>query len=408
MSATTARPVRPRSRSTLVLLLASVAIANVAYTILIPFVPVLSDRFGMSSLTIGIAFGGFAATKALAQPVGGRCADRLGARPTAVAGLVVAAAATGALAFAQSGTQVVSLRLLWGVGEGLALPALYQMTSSLGRLTNVGEARAMGWYGAAAVTGMTAGPGLLTLLSGLIDFRGAFLLGASLTLVSVGCVAFALRVPEPEPTAVGDSFTRADHGRRARSRPRPVRVLVVVAALGLADLANNFIYAALEPVVPLYAGRHLSASQRSISVIFFVGLMLFAAVSAIAARPIAKVGYLRATAAAFALQTLGLAITAVTDSLTVFAIAFLVVMAVQPAVYVAVRASVAEVGRHQQGMAFGWFGLVSDIGWIAGPIAASTALNTSGAHVFAGLALLAGVAAIGTAISRSRLALAPS
>src|SRR5437588_296571 len=102
--------------------LAAAGVQNVAYTILIPFVPTLQSDFRMSTLAIGVAFAGFTATKAAVQPFGGWIVDRFGARLVGGGALLVSTVAIGLLAFATSGEQVIVLRLLWGIGEGLAMP----------------------------------------------------------------------------------------------------------------------------------------------------------------------------------------------------------------------------------------------------------------------------------------------
>src|SRR5205823_7135195 len=145
---------------------------------------------------IGVAFAGLTATKAAVQPFGGWIVDRFGARLVGGGALLVSTVAIGLLAFATSGEQVIVLRLLWGIGEGLAMPALYGLVSSLGENTAQGAAKAMGWFGSAAVLGMTVGPGLVAVFSGILTFHRAFLLGGVLTLSSAVLVAVVAKPVE--------------------------------------------------------------------------------------------------------------------------------------------------------------------------------------------------------------------
>jgi len=391
---------RLSGRATLTVLLASVAIANMAYTILIPFVPTLSRQFQMGSLSIGLAFGGFAATKALMQPVGGWGADRFGARTTATAGLLIATGATGLLAVAESGSQIVMLRLIWGIGEGLAIPALYQLANILSRRAGVEPARALGWFGAAAVAGMTAGPGLVAIMSGIIDFRAAFLIGAGLTACSAVLIAYSMPRLDEVPSADSPRDEEAGEPSAGAAASRaPRSALLGVLGFGLADLVNNAIYAALEPVVPLYAESTLALEGRTVSIIFFIGLGLFAVVAAFAGGPVAKWGYKGTIAGTFGVQIAALLVCTWSSSPVAFTLAFWVVMAAQPLVYVAVRAGVAEIGRTRSGRAFGWFGLVSDLGWVLGPIAGSTLLPNLGPDLFAAMAGCAVAAVVGALVA---------
>jgi MFS family permease len=308
--------------------------------------------------------------------------DRFGARPVAVGGLALAAVATVAIAGTTTGSQVIGLRLLWGVGEGLSIPALYQLTGTLGRASGRGETTAMGWFGSAAVVGMTAGPGLVAVLSGHLSFHQVFVLGGTLTALSALLVSVAL--PRVERPAGDDPGSPA-----AGNRPAARALVLAVLALGTLDLINNLIYAALEPVVPLYAVGDLGTGRRTVSAVFFAGLAVFALVAAISAPVIRRTGVRQALTGSFAVQVAALAVAWRAGGFVLFAAGFVVLMAVQPLVYVAVRARIAEVGGDRAGSAFGWFGTISDLGWIIGPLVATGVLEAAGAGVFLALAVLA-------------------
>jgi MFS family permease len=245
----------PRVGVQLGALLAAAALSNVAYTILIPFVPTLQSRFGMGAVAVGVAFGGFAAAKALTQPFGGWAVDRLCARTVAVAGLILAAMATAALATAGRAIEVIGYRLLWGIGEGFAIPALYRLASTLGSRSVHGKARVLGWFGSAAVVGMTLGPGVIAVFADTLTFRTAFALGAVLTASAAAVLRCTVerdlgRTPAPQSEATSP-------GGAARA-VGPRLLVPVVVGFGLLDFVNNFVYAALEPVLPLYARHHRS------------------------------------------------------------------------------------------------------------------------------------------------------
>ncbi|MEV4473144.1 MFS transporter [Nonomuraea sp. NPDC049504] len=372
-------------RLRLVALLGAVGVANVAYTVLIPFVPTLNTVFQMSAVLIGVAFAGFAATKALCQPLGGWLVDRIGGRTIAIAGLAVTAAATGALAMATTSGQVVVCRFVWGIGEGLAMPALYRLTAQLGTESGHGSDRTLGWFGTAAVAGMTVGPGLIAALSGVIDFRSAFAGGAVLTVLATVLVALAFRrTGRPAQRQPSGDAPRAPAERLSRL---PLIPLVVV--LGLLDLANNAVYAALEPLFPLHGTGPLGAGERAVSLSFFAGLAVFAAFSWVGGRVMHLSRRFPLAAAVFAVQAAALAVAWLTGAYGVFTAAFIGLMAVQPLVYVNMRAVIGRLGEGRQGWAFGWFGLISDLGWVAGPLVATAAYQVFGGGSFALLAVVA-------------------
>ncbi|MDF8263218.1 MFS transporter [Luteipulveratus flavus] len=368
MTAPTSAPSRVR-RTALPRLLFAVALANMAYTVLVPFVPLLADRFDMSPLQIGVAFGGFAAAKAVVQPFGGRLVDRWGGLPVSVGGLCLAATATLALATSTNATSIVAFRVLWGIGEGFAMPGLYQLTSQLGQRSSIGRAKALGRFGAAAVIGMTAGPGLVAAFSGTITFKTAFIIGAAMTYLSAALI-LTERADLTQDNPDSSSSKASDDGPTGNAGTSQQKILLAALALGAADLFNNFIYAALEPIYPLHLSEVLHASQTTIEVTFFCGLGIFAIGSFFAGALVERWGARRSAAAAFIVQTVALLIGAIAAMTGMFVTSFFVVMAAQPIVYVALRTSVTQLTEGHEGTAFGWFGLASDIGWILGPIVA--------------------------------------
>jgi DHA1 family multidrug resistance protein-like MFS transporter len=367
-------------RARLVGLLIAAGVQNVAYTILIPFVPTLQDQFHMTALAIGVAFAGFTATKALAQPLGGWAVDRFDARLAGTTGLLLAAIATGALAYVSSGEQIVGLRLLWGLGEGLAMPAVYRLVSRLGEDTKQGAAKAMGWFGSAAVLGMTVGPGLVAIFSSVLTFQRAFLLGSALMLASAVLLAFIARPPASSTRSYGTPTTP--------ERPLSRRLLLVFG-VGLLDLINNFVYSAIEPILPLYAHNRLGVDQRTISLLFFFGLLLFALASPAGGAIASRIPALKLVTAALLVQLAALCLPTLVPGISTLAMGFLALMTAQPLVYVALRAVLTQISRTNQGTTFGWFGLISDLGWVLGPLIMTGLLGVLDSLIFAVLGALA-------------------
>ncbi|AUX24485.1 uncharacterized protein SOCEGT47_050230 [Sorangium cellulosum] len=366
-------------------LLVAAALCNVAYTILIPFVPTLQHRFGMTPAAIGLTFGAFSATKALAQPLGGWTVDRLCARTVAVAGLLVSAAATAALAGARDTGEVIGYRILWGLGDGFAAPALYRLASALGERDGH-EARVLGWFGSAAVVGMALGPGVVAAFADTLTFPAAFALGAALT-TGAAVVLWCAVAPD-----LGRAPARHHGADLPESAPasRPGTWLTVVG-FGLLDFVNNFIYAALEPTLPLYATRTLRLDARTVSLLFFVGLAASAAIYAIGGRPVQQHGERAVATIALFVQAAALTAAGASAVAGVLAASFVLLMISQPLVYVAARSGVTAVSGRGQGRAFGLFGLISDLGWVTGPIVVTPLLNTMGGSVLLLLALLAAI-----------------
>lgn len=107
---------------------ATVALHNLAMYSLLLVVPLLADRrLGLGEGAAGLLVGSMTVAMMVSAPVGGYLADRFGRRVPAVAGSVLAAVATGAMAViidAPGTAAVAALLALAGLGVGLAGAAL--------------------------------------------------------------------------------------------------------------------------------------------------------------------------------------------------------------------------------------------------------------------------------------------
>lgn len=374
-------------------LLLSAAMMNVAYTMLVPLVPELTGRFQMSALEVAAAFSGFALAKALAQPIGGILVDRT-SRPQLIgfAGLTLTTVTVVGLAFATAGWQVLSWRLAWGVAEGITMPVLYQLASSLGAGSRFGTARVMGWFGGCCTAGMVLGPAVVGLLHPFLGFTGVFLAGAAVTLIG-GLLLLGLRAA-PEPVAAPPP--------EPAGRGRAVRTLVLLVGLfAVVDLVNNALFAALEPVVPLHLDDVTGNGVAYTSVIYTAGLAVFMTVALTCARFVESRPLLVISAYAFGAEAIGLTAVGLFDGVVAMCAGLLLFMTAQPVLYLVARQGVNLVPRHQLGRAFGAFGLVSDIGFILGPVLGAVAYAGLGTPAFLVMAVVAAVSAVGVALLRT-------
>lgn len=371
------------ARTQLAALLAAAVITNVAYTILIPFVPMLEQQFAMTGLEVGGIFAGFAITKALLQPAGGALVDRYEARAVAGGGLLTSAAAMLLLSSAQTAEHVIILRIAWGVGEGVTVPALFRLCFTIHPHDPAAQGRVIGWFGSAEVAGMAAGPALVGMFEQILGFRGIVLVAAGVTvtgaLILIRCMGSS--------KAHAHLATDAD---RAQQQDVPgleattIPLFVIVGAMAVVDFVNNFVYSALEPALPLYVSDQFVevSPLRYISILFFLGLLTFSAVAALSGPALNRMGLPRLMSTAFAVATVGFITQAIATGPIAMGAGFLVFMISQPLVYTAARAVIAAVPKHRQGRTFGYFGLISEFGWVFGPLAGATMTRTLGPEMF--------------------------
>jgi DHA1 family multidrug resistance protein-like MFS transporter len=384
-------------RAKIAALLLSAAMMNVAYTVLIPLVPALSDRFHLSPFEIAAAFGGFALAKALAQPLGGILVDRVD-NPALLGfvGLGMTAGSIVGLAFAGAGWQILAWRLAWGVAEGLTMPVLYRLASALGSESEYGTSKVMGWFGAACAGGMVIGPLLVGALYPFLGFTGVFLTGAAVT--AAGGVLLLLGMRHSLRTKQESESDTGQDGVATGATMRLVAVLVGLFAV--VDLVNNAVFAAMEPVLPLHLDHVTGDGVAFTSVIFSIGLAVFMVGTMASSRVVDRKPLLVVAGVSFGVETVGLAVLGLTDGIVALCAGFLLFMAAQPVLYMVARQGVNLVPRHQLGRAFGAFGLVSDIGFIVGPLVGALVYDWTGSGVF--LALAAVTAVTGVALFAAR------
>src|SRR5438128_1134592 len=93
-------------------------------TFVFPFLAFFLTARGLDPLQVGLAISLFGAGGAIASPIGGHLADRIGRRPTILGALVVTALSAAALGALSSTTAIVAVVFLFGVFSHLAQPAI--------------------------------------------------------------------------------------------------------------------------------------------------------------------------------------------------------------------------------------------------------------------------------------------
>jgi MFS family permease len=189
-----------------------------------------------SLLTLGLLLAVYDGAEVALKPVFGSLADRIGARPVLLGGLLAFAAASAAFVLAGNPAWVGLARFGQGAAAAAFSPAAGVLVS---RLTPPGgQGRGFGRYGAWKGLGYTLGP----LLGGVLIAAGGYtLLFATLAALAVVVAGWAmLRVPGVAPLP-RTRQTVADLARRLSS-PGFVRpTLALAAATGALSVGVGFL-----------------------------------------------------------------------------------------------------------------------------------------------------------------------
>jgi MFS family permease len=245
-----------------------------------------------SLLTLGFLLALYDGAEVLLKPVFGTIADRIGARPVLLAGLVGFAVASGVYVAADSAGWLWVARL----GQGAAASAFSPSASALvARLNPAAKhGRAFGSYGFYKSIGYTLGPLLGGALVWLGGFRLLFAVMTVLALVVAGWALLAVPVVPPLPRT---RQTVLDLARRITDPLflRPTAALagataalsvgvgflpVTGAAAGLGTVATGAavsVLAATAALVQPRAGRALDAGRITARAGLAAGLLIAAA-----------------------------------------------------------------------------------------------------------------------------------
>lgn len=186
-----------------------------------------------SLLTLGMLLAVYDGAEVLLKPVFGTIADRIGARPVLIAGLVGFALASATYVVADSAGWLWAARL----GQGAAASAFSPAASALVSRLNPGSkyGRAFGSYGFYKSIGYTLGP----LIGGALVWLGGFrLLFAVMTVLGLAVAGWALLVVPAVPPLPRARQTVLDLVRRVAEPAflRPTAALAGTMLPGLAGL----------------------------------------------------------------------------------------------------------------------------------------------------------------------------
>jgi MFS family permease len=387
------------------LIIVAIAGMNIGYTAILPFLPQLQRELGLGPVMLTVFLLAYPVAKIISQwALGGRLTDRWGPAPTAAVAWLGGAAGMALIAVADGGALAVAGRLVWGAGTGLGIPAIYRATGMMADHYQVPVSRLRSIVGAGAVLTLAAGPAVAGVVHLFAGFRVVRLIGAGLSVAGAATVVYAMRLPTtpartsaPVTAPVPGSPEPAGRGRgRGRAWVLP---LFVFASY---ELILNLMFAAAEPLVPLYvAGGEEDPTGRS-ALILGVGLGVWVVSTLLSARVSER---LRSPAAGtVSLLVLAVSCLAMSEigELGIGLIAFMVFMVAQGHGYLVARDGIDKY-TDASGTVWGRFNATADIGFLLGPIVAVAAHTWVGHLAFPVVGVIALAAAGAFALAAGRL-----
>jgi MFS family permease len=293
----------------LIILFIIAFVDTVGAAMVVPILPFYAVRHGASAFLVGLLVAAFSIAQLVSAPAWGRLSDRVGRRPTLLAGLVVSGIAYVVFALADSVWLLLAARLTQGLGGGtIGVVQAYVADAS----PPEERTRSIGWLTTVTSLGWLSGSALGSLLVALGGARapGFFTAGLSL-LVALVAAAF-LTEPKAMPSSGSMPVTEKPrtglqamrHVIERWHEPAPRLILIYALAIGA--------FYGTAAVMPLLVEERLGVTEKTIGyiVMYFAGIGVVVR-AGILGRMVARLGEVRLARYGIVLLSAGLALASV-------------------------------------------------------------------------------------------------
>ena len=215
------------SRSALFGIVAGIFVSGTGIGSLLPILPLYLRERGASYGLVGVVVGAALVAQAIGQWPAGMLAERVGAKPMMVGGLVVAAAASVTFIIPLPVEWLIVLRLVQGLGFAAVIPAQLAAVADVVPRASLG--RAYGWVSGAQQAGYIGGPAIGGFLAVFGRWTVFAVTGAAL-LAAAAVIAVTLRT---SPRVHADTLPRFTMNGLSRAKSAVIAVATLSIGLGL-------------------------------------------------------------------------------------------------------------------------------------------------------------------------------
>lgn len=166
-----------------IFLLISNALLFMSFEMLTPTLPLLAESIGCNPSQIGLVIGVFTISAMIARPFCSSLSNFMNKKYLLFIGVMIVMLTTGSYMFSTSLILLLLLRLMHGLGFGIATTFFATMASEQLPHKHIGEG--MGYFGIGETICMSIGPMLGIFMLNKFDFNGLFSSGAIILLIAV-------------------------------------------------------------------------------------------------------------------------------------------------------------------------------------------------------------------------------
>src|SRR5689334_22354223 len=291
-------------------LMATVFVDMIGFTMVLPLLPFYATRLGADAPLVGMLVASYPFAQLAVSPFWGRLSDRYGRRPLILAGLMLSAAAYVLFGLAESLWLLFASRLVQGAGGGITGVVQAYVADAV---EPEERTKALGWLTAATSAGVMIGPASGSLAT-YLGPEGPGFMAAGLCVLNI---LFAWKwLPEPKRYVSSTSEMAAAAPKRSLrhtfyevlSHPKgPVSAPIWVYAIGM------MAFMAMNGVLGLFLKDVMGVTEKTIGYFYaYVGgisLVMRALLLGPAVRRFGEVGVTRLGALSLVIGLAGIPFT---------------------------------------------------------------------------------------------------
>jgi MFS family permease len=230
---------------------------SLAFSLLVPTLPIYLSRFGAKGAEIGVLIGIFSFSSLILRPVIGRALLNIPERSFMIFGTLLCVLSSVAYLLAPPFLPLLVVRIFHGIGMALFTTAIFTLVANI--IPEMNRGRLISYFYLSFNMAFVLGPYFGMVLINRFSFLILFL---TCTGLSLGSLLMALKLGKREATFSGDQSLK-------------IRSLLSRQALPSSIIAFmlNVIWGTLGAFFPLYALRH-GVSNPGIFFVFLAGTLM--------------------------------------------------------------------------------------------------------------------------------------
>lgn len=361
-----------------------VAISNMGFGMILPFLPIYAEKLGASSFIIGLMFSSLSIGRMIFQIPGGHLSDKKNPIIIACLGIFIFVPIHLAFFFIRVPIIFIILRFLEGIAEGITIPSLYMIITKYSRKDFLG--RNFGLFSSFATGGIALGPIFGSLFYEKDNPQIIFLISAILASFIAACF-FVLFIKTKK-----DNLNKSEVYKKNKSIMliEIIKLLLNHNILPVYALSfiTKFAFAFLQIAIPIYIAKNINIKPNLIAIIFTINFIAFSVFQPINGFIVDKKSKAFNFITAMSLLILSFFIIPFIKNYFIFIFIFIIEIFSSSWLIVFFRNWIAKYKKTEKGKMFGFTGAVGDIGAVLGPLYAGVFLKL-GEYSFIIISILA-------------------